>query len=379
MKNVLVVLLLLLVFSVSAQKVIPMVDFNGFFNSFQNGVFRQISFQPIQQFKFGDNVMAFYDYRGNLLTYDGTTQKTISNIESEYTVSDNLITWKIATTLNLWDNNALRTLSYQVGNYQVSDSLVVFQDMRYNSVSAYYNGEVHELYTSVGDIEFPDFIGENIVAFRDNGNFYKVFWRGQIYELDVWHDPFSFRGGTDMIAFNDPINGTFAIFENGQFSDVELQYVSSYKVGNGFVVYENQNGELLMYKEGEIVELSNFRASFYDVRDNIVLWSENSFLYTYHNGEKVEVERYVPNEYAIKNDVIVYRNIMGGVTSFINGVPEEITNQTESSFSVHGNAVLVELFNKSYIVLQKGKNITSNCSGQFYRWSGDFVDNFLDN
>jgi hypothetical protein len=299
--------------------------------------------------------MAFYDYRGNLLTYDGTTQKTISNIESEYTVSDNLITWKIATTLNLWDNNALRTLSYQVGNYQVSDSLVVFQDMRYNSVSAYYNGEVHELYTSVGDIEFPDFIGENIVAFRDNGNFYKVFWRGQIYELDVWHDPFSFRGGTDMIAFNDPINGTFAIFENGQFSDVELQYVSSYKVGNGFVVYENQNGELLMYKEGEIVELSNFRASFYDVRDNIVLWSENSFLYTYHNGEKVEVERYVPNEYAIKNDVIVYRNIMGGVTSFINGVPEEITNQTESSFSVHGNAVLVELFNKSYIVLQKGK------------------------
>jgi len=355
MKNVLVLLLLLLVFSVSAQKVIPMVDFNGFFNSFQNGVFRQISFQPIQQFKFGDNVMAFYDYRGNLLTYDGTTQKTISNIESEYTVSDNLITWKIATTLNLWDNNALRTLSYQVGNYQVSDSLVVFQDMRYNSVSAYYNGEVHELYTSVGDIEFPDFIGDNIVAFRDNGNFYKVFWRGQIYELDVWHDPFSFRGGTDMIAFNDPINGTFAIFENGQFSDVELQYVSSYKVGNGFVVYENQNGELLMYKEGEIVELSNFRASFYDVRDNIVLWSENSFLYTYHNGEKVEVERYVPNEYAIKNDVIVYRNIMGGVTSFINGVPEEITNQTESSFSVHGNAVLVELFNKSYIVLQKGK------------------------
>ena len=48
----------------------------------------------------------------------------------------------------------------------------------------------------------------------------KVFWRGKIYDLDVWHNRFEFEGGTDMLAFNDPINGTFAVFEKGEFCPI---------------------------------------------------------------------------------------------------------------------------------------------------------------
>ena len=78
-------------------------------------------------------------------------------------------------------------------------------------------------------------------------------------------------------------------------------------------------------------------------------------MYTYYNGEKKEVARYTPEDYKIKNGVIAYRNIMGGVNVFVNGRVYEITNQMKSEYSIHGNSVLVELFNNSYVVFQKGK------------------------
>jgi hypothetical protein len=360
MKNILFLLLVAVATtSVSyGQQVLPLVDFSNYFKSFQDGFFRQVEFQPVREFKEGDNVVAYYDFRNNLRVYDGVKPTTLANVESEYQVSDNLLTWKIAETLNMWDSGLLKTLTYNVGQYQLRDSLIVYQDTRFNTVNVYYRGEVHELYSAVSLPQMPGYIGENIIAFKDNGNFYKVFWRGEIYELDVWHAPFIFSAGIDMLAFNDPINGTFAIFENGEFYDIENFHMQSYKAGNGFVAYENLNGELMLYQNGQKEQLTNFGASFWDVKDNVVIWGENSFTYAYVDGVKKEIAKYIPADYQIKNSVIAYRNIMGGVNAYVDGETHEITNQMESEYSLHGNSVLVKLFNRSFIVLQKGRTYT---------------------
>jgi len=355
MKHFFIVASLFVSFGSLAQDVLPMLDFNRLMKSFENGFFRQVASQPVREFKAGDNVVGYVDFRTNLVVYDGGNPTTLANVETEFQVSDFLLTWKIATTLNLWDDGEQQTLTYRVGDYIVKDSLVVFQDLRYNTVKVYYNGTVTDLYTVIDDLYMPQHVGENIVAFRDNGNFYKVFWRGKIYELDVWHQPYKFSTGIDMVAFNDPVNGTFAIFQNGQFLDVENFFMSSYKVGNGFVAYENQNHDLKIYQNGEIKTLSNFGATSYDVKDGIVYWIENGFSYAYVDGQKFELAIYVPEDYAIKNDVVVFRNLMGGVTALQGGKIHVITNQMDAEFSIHGNAVLVELFNKPYIVLQEGR------------------------
>ncbi|MBL4861752.1 MAG: hypothetical protein JKY09_01875, partial [Crocinitomicaceae bacterium] len=294
MKKVALSLALLLTLTTYSQEVIPFVDFNGYFKSFQNGFFRQVEFQRIKEFKFGDDVVAYIDYKNNLRVFDGTSPKDLTNVPSEYRVSDHLLTWKIASTLNMWDAGELRTLTSNVGNYQVKDSLIVYQDTRFNSVHVYYNGAVYELYASVGGSTMPDFIGENIIAFRDNGNFFKVFWQGEIYDLDVWHRAIAFEGGTDMLVFNDPINGTFAIFEGGQFLDVEMFHMGSYKAGRSFMVYENLNGDLIHYGSGEKTPLTDFGASFWDVRDDVVIWGENGYTYAFVDGKKMEIARYIP-------------------------------------------------------------------------------------
>lgn len=356
MKKSILSLFLLISLTSFSQTVTPLLDFNGFFKDFQNGYFRQVELQRIKEYKSGDNICAYVDFRGNLIAYDGKTKKQLANLSVEYRVSDNLMTWRIGETLNMWDNGKIQTLSFNVKNYWVRDNIIVFEDMRFNSVNVYFQGRIYPLYTSMGDLQPPNSVGENIVAFKDNGDFNKVFWNGQIFELDVWQTPYNFQTGTDILAFNDPISGTFAVFENGAFLDVEEFHVNKYRAGRGFVVYENRNDDLVFYENGNVVQLTNFGASQWEVKDDVVCWVENGFTYVYSNGVKTEIARYIPKEYMLKNDVVAFRNIMGGVSALVDGKIHEITNQMNSEFEIFGKKVLVKLFNSSYIVLWNGKN-----------------------
>lgn len=355
MKKLALLLLLLLTWNSHAQKVVPFVDFNYYFRTFENDNFRQLEFQRIREFKAGDDLVAYIDTRGNLRIYDGKERKDISNLNVQYKVSDHLLAYNIGATLNMWDEGKLSTLTYFGRNYEVKDSLIVFEDTRFNTLNVYWHKEIFTLCTVVDDIYMPETIGENIVVFKDNGNLYKVFYNGKIHDLGVWNGAIDFQAGTDILCFNDPTQRSFAIFENGQFLDVEQNFMGKYKSGRGFIVYEDLNGNLKMYKANETTELSNFSAKFWEVKDDLVVWGENSFVFAYQNGTKIQVSNYTPKDYLLKNNVFAFRNQMGGVSALIDGKVHEITNQPNAEYEIYGNLVLVKLFNNSYIVFKNGR------------------------
>ncbi len=345
----------LLVSTVYTQKVIPFVDFNNFFQCFQNGMMVPVELQPVKNIKGGDNLVAYIDFRGNLIVYDGKVKKTLVNIEAEFEVSDNFVVWKVAETLNLWDAGNLKTLTNNVRNYWVKDHIVVFEDMRYNALQVYYAGEIYTLVTSTGTLSPPEFVSDNMVAFKDNGSFNKVFWRGEIYELEVWQSSYNFHAGVDMLAFNDPVNGTFAVFEFGEFKDLEELHVSKYLCGRGFVAYENPNGELMYYSDGERIKISNYAPDEWTVTDDVVFWMENGNAYAYIDNKKYQIANFKPKDFLIKNKVVTFRNIMGGVSALIDGKIITITEQLDTEYEIYGNSVLVKLFNNTYIIYSKGK------------------------
>jgi len=355
MKKLALLLMMFLTWNSQAQKVVPFVDFNYYFRTFENDNFRQLEFQRIKEFKAGDDLVAYIDTKGNLRIYDGKERKDISNLNVEYKVSDHLMAYKIGPTLNMWDEGKLQTLTYFARNYEVKDSLIVYEDTRYNTLNVYWNKKIYPLCTVVDDIYMPEAIGENILVFKDNGNFFKVFYQGEIYDLGVWNSTIDFQCGTDIICFNDPTQRTFAIFENGQFLDVEKNYMGKYKAGRGFIVYEDLNGNLKMYKNGETNQISNFSAKFWEVKDDLVVWGENSFVYAQQNGTKIQVSTYTPKDYLLKNNVFAFRNQMGGVSALMDGKVHEITNQVNAEYEIYGNLVLVKLFNSSYIVFKNGR------------------------
>lgn len=361
MKKIIFFLLLIPAFGFS-QKVVPFIDFNNYFRNFQEDeTFRVVEFQKINDYKAGDEFVAYIDNKGNLRLYDGIAPKDLTNLNIEYKVSDHLLAWKVAgTTINMWDAGKLKTLTYYGRDYEVRDSIIVYEDLRYNTVNVYWKGNVTTLYTVIDSLYMPDFIGENIVAFRDNGNFYKIFWNGQVYDIGVWNGtPIQFHGGTDILTFNDPTTRTFTSFDKGEFTDIETFYMGKYKAGRGFVVYEDLNGNLNYYSGGTKIQLSNFSAKLWEVKDDIVIWAENSYVYYYSKGQKNRVSNFIPADYQLKNNVFAYRNIMGGVSAFIDGVNYEITNQADSQYSIYGSSVIVKLFNNAYIILRDGVKYNS--------------------
>jgi len=273
----------------------------------------------------------------------------------QYQVSDHLMAYNIGPTLNIWDEGKLKTLTYFAKDYVVKDSIIVYEDTRFNTVNVYWNKQTFELYRLTGEMYMPEVIGDNILAFKDNGNFYKVFWRGQIYDLGIWNNTIDFQAGTDIVCFNDPTTRTFAVFENGQFLDVEQFYMKKYKAGRGFIVYEDLNSNLKMYKNGENQILSNFSASFWEVQDDLVVWGENSFVYAFQNGQKIQTSNFMPKDYLMKNNVFAFRNILGGVSALIDGKVTEISNQADAEYEIYGNVVLVKLFNRTFIVFKNGR------------------------
>jgi hypothetical protein len=351
----LIFFLFICVTSVHAQRVIPFEDFNFYFRTFENDNFRQLEFQQIREYKGGDDFVAYIDTRGNLRIYDGKERKDISNMNVVYKTSDHLMAYSIGPTLNMWDDGELQTLTYFSRNYEVKDSIIVYEDTRFNTVSVYWNKQIYQIYQMTGELNMPVVIGDNIVAFKDNGNYFKVFYQGQIYDLGVWNGTIDFEAGCDMLCFNDPTTRTFALFENGQFLDVESFYMKKYKAGRGFLVYEDLNGNLILYKKGEKQTLSNFSPSFWEVKDDLVVWGENSFVFAYQNDKKIQVANFTPKDYLLKNNVFAFRNIMGGASALVDGKVVELSNQPNCEFQIYGNSVLVTLFNRSYIVYSKGR------------------------
>jgi len=359
MKFIFTLSLSLLCVNLFAQPVVPFIDFNNYFRIFDNNNFRTIEMQPIVSYQAGDEFVAYIDNRENLRIFDGKERKDITNLNVKFSISDHLLAYNVGPTLNMWDAGKLKTLTYFAKDYVVKDSIIVYEDTRYNSVNVYYNKQTYVLYTVTGTLYMPTAIGDNIVAFKDNGGFYKVFHRGQIYDLGVWNGDIEFKIGCDILCFNDPTQRSFALFENGNFYDMETQYMKKYKAGRGFIVYEDLNGNLWHYKDGEKTELSNFGATFWEVQDDMVVWGENNYVFTFSNGEKKEVCNFIPKDYLLKNNVFAFRNIAGGVSAFVNGSVKEITLQGDSDYSIYGNIVLVKLFNRTYIVLKDGEKFES--------------------
>jgi hypothetical protein len=357
MRSLFLIILVSLISSITYSQVAPFQDYSGYFNTFYKGNVRSLELQRINSFQAGDNLVAYIDNRGNFKVYNGETVEQISIQEVSFKNSDYLLAWKIGSGIFSYDHGVKKMLTAFGGDFIVTDSLIVYQDTRFKTLNVLYRGEIIQLMQQTGEMSMPESVGENIIAFKDNGDVYRVFWCGKLYELGGSSLEIAFNAGTDIVCFNDAINKTFAVFDKGTFIDVESIYMKKYKSGRGFVVYEDLSGNLWKYQNGNKMNLTNFCSGIWEVKDDLVIWNENALMYSIYLDEKVQITNYLPVRYSLKNKTFAYKNNNGGVTVFIDGKNTTLTNQIDNDFTIYGNSVLVELFNKSFLYFSEGKLI----------------------
>lgn len=347
--------ILLITSSYLFGQIAPFLDFNNFFKTFYKNNFRQLEFQRINSFEASDNLLVYNDYRGDFRVYDGENVQTLSNQNINYKLSDAQLAWNIGPTLFCLKNGEKELLTTFSNNYITSDSLIVYEDTRFNSVHVRSNNKKTQLYQVTGDLYMPIKIGDNTIVFKDNGDYYKFYWNEKIYDFAVYARPIEFDCGMNIICFNDPINRTFTVFDKGEILDVEPLFAKKFKAARDFIAYEDQQGNLWFYKNGSKQMLSNYGVNMWEAQDDIVVWNENAFFYAFIDGEKKQICNFIPKDYKIKNNTIVYRNLMGGISVFANNKKTDLTNQLDCTYSIYGNTVLVTMFNRSYMAYHDGK------------------------
>ncbi len=338
------------------QKVIPFVDYNNWMRTVENGDFKYIELQEVKEYQGGDNLVAYLDIRGNLRVYDGQTRHDISNMNLKYKISDNILAWNVGTTLGIWENGTKKYPSFFAGDYIVKDSLVAYVDTRYNTIQVYWKGKEYPIQASTQDVVLNNSpkIGENVVAYADNGGLFRIFYNGKLFDVGVWNGDINLQSGTDVVAFNDPNTRTFAAFDKGDFIDLDMQWAKKYKAGRGLIVFEDANGNLKKYEKGEVKDLCSFPGEW-DVIDDIIWYENNGFSYVHYKGKTVMAANYQVKEVLLKNGTAVFRNMLGGVSAVIQGEVVELTNMPNANFEIYGNSVLVKLPNHSFLIYTNGK------------------------
>lgn len=337
----------------------PFSTLQGYFKAFHNGVIRQLEYLPVKSFQVGDNLLAYIDNKGDVKVFQGEQVITLAGIANNYTISDNILVFNQGPVTSVWKDGKGELLTNFGRRYLVQDSLVVFEDTQLNTVKVWYNGVVSELYQVIGNIYLPNAVGDNIVAFEAGGGTHFVFYRGRFFELGTYRDPLKFSCGRDILCFNDPIHMSFAIFENGEFLDLDPMHAKEYKAGFSSVTYMDQNRNLHYYSKGNLKTLSNYSPDYWDAKDQMVLWGEGDLFQVWDGVNLVTAAYFRPERYVLKNSIVAFQNQMKGVDCVIDGKVINITNEPVIDFYITGNMVVCELPNSTFLAYSNGRKIRS--------------------
>lgn len=357
MRKILFILVLIYSFIGVSQEVFPYVDNIGYMRSFQDGKSVQIEYLEPRDVKYSEKIIAFIDNKRDFFVFDGKKKEFLASIVNGYEIGYNLCAWNTGPILSVWDNGKKMELTRFGRHYQVTDSLVVFEDLRDNAIRVYYKDSIYDLFYSVDQPRFPQAVGSNSVAFVGNGNIHFAFIAGRILEIGVINDRVTYSAGANKIAFNDPFNQSFACVHPTEIVDLESIMIQDYQAGWDIIAYRDLNDQLMLYQNNSVIELSNYSARNYQVFRDMVVWNEAGLLFVYDGKlkKKFEVANYIPEDFKVRDGIVAFRNLNGGVSVYDQGEIKVISNLQNAPFEVNGNTVRVQVNRGNFDFYQNGK------------------------
>ncbi len=342
-------------YSVKSQDVNAFMDVNNRLYQFNAGVFEQIYYQQIGELFLGNDFVCFVDSKGDIYVHYEGQKIMLGQTYNELYVTDNLLVMRTAGVIRVFDQGVKHILTSNSTNFGFGDSIVVFQDLIGGYVKYYYQDEVRQVAMVVGDYPFSaKDVGANLFAYRDNAGNTSLFWRGKFYDILSSNNRLNFACGQDVAAFNDPVNGTFTIFDNGFIIDAEQQHSQSYSCGNNFVYYKDAGGVHRVYREERKTELG-YDLQNINVSDSLVVFNDVGITKIWYNEEIYRIYNDVVNNPQIDGGIIAYINKWGGVSAFVRGKEVEITRQKVEEFRLQGSTIMLKYNRTSFAIWWNGK------------------------
>lgn len=268
------------------------------------------------------------------------------------------IAWKQGAALRVLREEGPLTICAQVGEFTVSDSLVVYHNLLDKTLCMYWRGRSVVLADVVQAMEAPQWkTGSNMVVFyiREQRKV-MLAYRGDVVPLCTGADYALAVPGGDLVAYMDDNDDIFRFFERGKRKDMEDLRPVSFVTGLGCAAWVSGTGRFRAYADGTKVELAKTAPSSYEVRDSVITWLEGGLWKTLADGRVETIERYVPEKWQVDGARIAYQDLNRELRMYHKG--ERIVLTTEPgirAFTLVGDAVAWNTTDGAVKVWWRGK------------------------
>ena len=339
-----------------AQDITAYTDYRGNLQVFDRGIYRQLEFIKVSNYKIGGNSVAYVDNKNDFkIYYDGQTFPLVNAADFSYYVTDYLTAFRVGNVLYAFDKGEKKTLCYYTSILLVNDSLLAFFDESKSSLNIYYNGRIANAEDALLSKPKSIKLGSNIVAWVNQSNYFTIFYHGTTFQLDNMA-PRSYQVGRDIVAYVDDYEQHFRLFYKGDTAIAETFEPDSFKVGFGIMAYVDNLGNFRVFSNGETKKLLSDRPDFFYVKGNVIVYSYNNSFNIYYNGNVTNLQNRAPADFQIGNDGIAWIDDSGRLQLFHKGKTYTVSYEVINKYSLNGNVLKYEVGNNTVNVFYNGKN-----------------------
>lgn len=373
---------LFIVLTIAASPVRAQLSaFTNFQNQFMvwdNGMIRKMEYLVPLQVKIGRSAIPYMDNsRSFKIYYNGGTVKVNDGFTSNFQVSDNLITYQNARTLNVWDQGKITNLSRYCEQFYMGDSLVLFFEGVQKEYRVYYGGEVHPIEgflaaTNTANLfntdenfrisnemdiasgQLPSIrVSDNIAAYVNYANQFRIFYHGNIIEQENYLVS-SFDAGRNTVAYVDA-NREFKIFHNGTTTEVDNFPPYNYATGDDVVAFVGYDNYFKIFYQDSVYTIGFFQPDFV-VKDNIVAFQDaTGYFKVFYKGQIYTLESYYPTNFKAAYNSIAYVNRANVLRLFSEGNTYDVTNAEIADWRLDYDVVQYRFGANMFKVFYKGK------------------------
>lgn len=311
-------ILLLLIFNHSQLKAQPLSAYTSFQNYFMvwdNGMIRKIESLPPLMVAIGRNAIPYLDNSRNFkIYYHGGIITVNDGFTNSFQVSDDLITFQNAHSLNVWDQGKVTNLSRYCEQYLLGDSVILFFEGVQKEYRAYYDGHIYPIEGFLAATS-PD-----AVFSTDNTSIHissdLQIAAGQLPSVKV----------SDNIAAYVNYSNQFRIFYLGNIINQENYLIDNFDVGRNTVAYVDANQQFKIFHKGKTRIIDNFAPVNYAAGDDVVAFISNDNNFKIYYNDSVYNIGYFEPDYLVKDNIVAFENGSGKFDVFYKGHIYEIDN-----------------------------------------------------
>jgi hypothetical protein len=320
-----------------------------------NGIVRKMDYLPPTSMQVGRSAVAYLDNSRSFKIYYNGGIKTLNlGYTNTFQVTDNLVTFRNAQSLNVFDRGTVKNLSNMCTEYYVGDSVILYFDGIHSVYNAYYNGNIYPIENFLAGTALNSTqVGANIVAYDNYAGQFRIFYQGEIIAQEEYQvTPFSV--GRNTVAYVD-INRQFKIFTNGATHLVEQFQPVSFKAGDNLVAFVSNDGYFKISYQDSIYSIGYFRPD-YNVVDNIVTFQDPSgYFKVFYKGEIYTLESFYPTAMQVRYNSVAYINQTNTLRLFSAGEIYDVTNADVADWQLYYDVLQYRIGQNIYRIFYKGE------------------------